>query len=75
MRVFACLPASRLPASSMASWWADRSRGNQAEERRERTMLAMPTVRVLLPSSTTLPTPGWDRLGERERERERESVI
>lgn len=40
-------PASRLPESNSASWCADRSSGNQAEESKESTMLAIPTVRVL----------------------------
>lgn len=41
------LPASRLPESKSASWCAERSSGNQAEESKERTMLAIPTVRLL----------------------------
>lgn len=40
-------PASKLPESKSASWCAERSSGNQAEESNERTMLAIPTVRVL----------------------------
>lgn len=36
-----------MPESKSASWCADRSRGNQAEDSKERTMLAIPTVRVL----------------------------
>lgn len=40
-------PDSRLPESISASWCAERSSGNQAEESKERTMLAIPTVRVL----------------------------
>ena len=52
------LPASRLPASSRASWWAERSRGNQAEVSRDSTMLAMPTVRVLRSGSGAEEEPG-----------------
>lgn len=40
-------PESRFPESISASWCAERSSGNQAEESKERTMLAIPTVRVL----------------------------
>lgn len=40
-------PASKLPESNRASWCADRSSGNQAEESKDSTMLAIPTVRVL----------------------------
>lgn len=36
-----------MPESKSASWCAERSSGNQAEESKERTMLAIPTVRVL----------------------------
>lgn len=50
-------PARRFPASSRASWWAERSRGNHAEDRSDSTMLATPTVRDLRFSS---PPPVWD---------------
>lgn len=36
-----------MPESNRASWCADRSSGNQAEESKESTMLAIPTVKVL----------------------------
>ncbi len=56
------VPARRFPASSRAPWWAERSRGNQAEEMRDKTILATPTVRDRRTSS--LP-PGWERLQEK----------
>lgn len=40
-------PASRFPESISASWCAERSSGNQAEESKERITLAIPTVRLL----------------------------
>lgn len=56
MTAVCTVPASRLPAKSRASWCAGRSRGNQAEDNSDSTMLAMPTVQLLLISSTE---PTW----------------
>lgn len=41
----------RFPESNSASWCAERSSGNQAEDNKESTVLAIPTVRVLRSAS------------------------
>lgn len=46
-----CPPASRLPESKSASWCAERSSGNKAEDSKDKTILAIPTVNVLRSAS------------------------
>lgn len=58
---FSCpaLPASKFPVKIKASWCAERSRGNQADESRDRTKPAIPMVQPFWASSEEL---GWETL-------------
>lgn len=51
---FNSVPASKFPAKIKASWWAERSNGNQADESRVRIIVAIPTVQLFLDSSEAL---------------------
>lgn len=58
---FSCpaLPASKFPVKIKASWCAERSSGNHADERRDSTKPAMPMVQPFWASSEEL---GWETL-------------
>ena len=48
------IPASKFPAKIRASWWAERSSGNQADDSRVRIIETIPTVQLFLDSSEAL---------------------
>lgn len=48
------VPASKFPAKIRASWWAERSSGNQADESSVRIIVTIPKVQLFLDSSEAL---------------------